>query len=72
MDARAVIASPDGTLVDKADAARLLGVSRKTVDRLIRRGKLPAPAEVGRRSYWVLSDLLDAIRRSAPGEADRS
>jgi excisionase family DNA binding protein len=43
-------------LVTKADAARLLGVSRWTVDRLIKRGVL--------RQLWLAEGMHPRLRRA--------
>ena len=54
-------------LVGVADAAALYQVSERTIWRMVKRGRIPAPLRLGARATrWRLSDLLDHIGRMPP------
>jgi excisionase family DNA binding protein len=59
----------------REDVASLLGVSDKTIDKLIRAGSLPKPWQLGscRRLYWHPDDWnawIDRQRLGEPGLKD--
>lgn len=60
-------AVPGPLLVDRIEAARLLGVSPGTIDNLRRRGELPSVRIAARRLYDVadLRRFIDARRAVA-------
>ena len=47
----------DVELVYVADLERRLRVSRDAVRAMVRRGELPRPAKLGRRSVWRREDI---------------
>lgn len=68
------MATPDALrplrLVSLATAAEILGVNKRTVQRLIAAGKFPAPIKVGATSRVRLEDLeryINQQRRKAGG-----
>ena len=58
-------------LLGVLDVAEILGVSDRTVWRLIQLGTIPKPFHVGRSARWVEDELHSHIRRLAD-EADES
>ena len=64
--------SLDKPLLDSDEAAALLGTTRKGLDALRRRGKLPAPVGPGRRLLFRREDLLASTPRvPSPGRSRR-
>lgn len=59
--------------VDAGAAAKMLGVSRRTIQLWAESGILPAGRKVGRRRLWRVADLLEAIDggRHGPVSAKR-
>ncbi|MDX9910981.1 MAG: helix-turn-helix domain-containing protein [Phycisphaerales bacterium] len=53
MASEANTSTPPPLLIDRREAARLLGVSPGTIDNLRTRGELPSVKIVGRRLYDV-------------------
>jgi prophage regulatory protein len=50
-------------LVEAKEITRWLGLSRQTVNALVREGQFPQPVRVGkRRKVWVKSGLMDWLR----------
>jgi predicted DNA-binding transcriptional regulator AlpA len=43
------------------DLERLLKVNRRTIDRLCKRGQIPAPLKLGGSNRWRVQDIADAI-----------
>lgn len=56
------VSSPDPLLVDRREAARLLGISVEALDKRVQRSQLPPGAlkRTGRRLQFVRAKLLDA------------
>ena len=56
----------------REDIASLLGVSDKTIDKMVREGTLPRPWQLGtcRRLYWHPEDWNIWIERQRPGGLD--
>lgn len=57
-------------LLAKEDVAQLLGVHQRTVDNLVKSGKLPSSINVGRQRRWRKKDIdawLDAAFQSVEG-----
>jgi len=57
--------------VDAAGLASLLGISTRTLARLVKTGEVPPPIEMGRLRRWNLSDFNDALRRQSRKETRR-
>ena len=53
---------PPEAEVDTAALGRILGRSRKTIQRAVRRGELPAPFRFMGRNVWLVSAILDHFR----------
>ena len=53
-----VIVQAEPLLVPVATAARLLGLSTRTFERLSKAGRLPSPVRLGRRRLWRFRDLI--------------
>jgi predicted DNA-binding transcriptional regulator AlpA len=54
-------------LVDVRDVARVYSISERSVWRLCKSGKIPAPVSFGRRSTrWRVSDLVEHIGNMSP------
>jgi len=65
---------PGKTLLDEAALATLLGVSKRTVRRMVQRFELPPSIAVGGRATWIVERVLahlDERARRAAREADR-
>ena len=64
-DVHASVTSEDGanTLLSVGDvkAARLLGISRAGLHKFVRKGLLPKPFKLGRRSLYRVADLRARI-----------
>lgn len=52
-------------LLRKADVARLLQVSGRTVDNLLRAGRLPEPMRLSTHPRWHREQLLEWLRDQA-------
>jgi excisionase family DNA binding protein len=50
-------------LLDGHDLERLLGLSDRTVRRMIANGLLPAPIRLGRTRRWRLADIRQVLER---------
>jgi excisionase family DNA binding protein len=51
---------------DANGVATLLGVSLRTVRRLVETGKLPAPIALGGCRRWLIADIENWLRTGAP------
>lgn len=59
-------------LVDRKEAAAMLGVSLRSFLRLVERGVAPAPVRLGRLTRWRVADLeAFAARLTAEGPEPR-
>ena len=56
-------------LLTTEDLLSALRISRKTLDKHIAAGLLPAPMRMGRRRYWQ-QDAVDAALANRKGDAD--
>lgn len=54
-------------LVPFPEAAKLLGISKRTLERRIQAGLMPAPAHNGRKRVYLGSVLDDAMQRIVRG-----
>jgi excisionase family DNA binding protein len=52
-------------LVDAAGLASLLGISTRTLARMVKNGEIPAPVAMGRLRRWNPSDVEAALRRKS-------
>ena len=50
-----------GTLVNVTFVADALGVSERTVRRMVQRHQLPPPISFGNASLWLIEHLLDYV-----------
>ena len=63
------VAPSDDTLLDVRGVARVLGVTRATVFRYLKRGSIPEPRRYSERCLrWSLADLLDHIPDQEQGD----
>ena len=53
-------------LISKKEAASLLSISTRTLDRLISSGELPQPIKVGKSSRLRLIDITQFIDKAIP------
>ncbi len=51
----------ESDVISMDEAAQLLGVCRRSVERRIAEGEIPRPIKIGRRSMLLLQDLQDYI-----------
>lgn len=51
------------------EAARLIGVSRSTWDRLNAAGKTPAAIRLGAMPFWMVDELREWLRAGMPDRA---
>lgn len=49
--------------VDIHEMELLLGVSRAMVYKLIAKNEIPKPLKLGKKSVWLKSAVMDALRR---------
>ena len=50
-------------LVSVNDAAKLMAISRRTVERLVSAGDLPRPVKIGKSSRFRIRDILNYIEK---------
>jgi predicted DNA-binding transcriptional regulator AlpA len=62
----------DERLLPMRHMCRRYGVSPRTIDRWLERGKLPVPVRIGPRKFWRLSQLreLERQRERKPSTSD--
>lgn len=75
---RTMVQAPDSgspgnppLLIPACELARLLGISKRTLWRLLSAGKLPVPVRLGNSVRWRLDEVEQWISRgcpAAPGE----
>lgn len=56
--------SPD-VLLTKSDVAKLLQVTPRTIENLLRAGRLPQPMRLGSHPRWLQSHLTEWLRQQA-------
>ena len=61
---------PGEALLDEKALANLLGISRRTVRRMVYLGQVPAGIKLGGRRVWVVSKLLEYLTEEAERMAD--
>jgi predicted DNA-binding transcriptional regulator AlpA len=67
-------ALPGRSILDEAKLAHLLGVTTRTIRRMVGRFELPPPVSLGGKSVWMAGRVLDHIEAVADRrqqEADR-
>ena len=52
----------DFQLISVPEAARLMAISRRTVERLVSAGQLPRPIKIGSCSRFRLRDIIQYIQ----------
>jgi excisionase family DNA binding protein len=55
-------------LIPADEVATMLGVSERTLWRLLSAGKLPEPVRIGRNTRWRAAEVRDWIERGCPQE----
>jgi len=50
-------------LLSDVEAASIVGVSATGLRNYVRKGVMPAPRRLGRRTRWLLSEVVEAMRR---------
>ena len=60
-------AADESMFVTKPEAAALLGVSVRTLERLVATGRFPPPIRLGRQRRWVRKALLRWIESGCRG-----
>ncbi len=63
--------APMATLRTLDEAARLVGVGRRTLDRLVADGKLTAYKVIGDRRHYVDLDAVERLRKPRPVKGGR-
>jgi len=58
----------DKLLLNRKELAQSLGISQRTVSRLLSAGKLPKPARLGRRLVWRVRDIQEWADKLADNE----
>jgi prophage regulatory protein len=53
-------------LIPASEVARLLGISKRTLWRLLSAGKLPAPVRLGNNVRWRLDEVEQWISQGCP------
>lgn len=54
------------TLMNAEEVAAMLGVSERTLWRLLSAGKFPQPVRFGRSTRWRLSDVKEWLDQGCP------
>jgi len=67
--AKEVNAAP--LLVDKTEAARLTGISSRSVDRLVSSDRFPPPIRLGGRVLWNRDVLKQWVNAGCPAPDNR-
>jgi hypothetical protein len=60
-------ATGDEGFLTKADLAGRLKLSERSIDRLCRAGKVPAPSYAGTRPRWLRATIDEWFRAGLPG-----
>ena len=58
-------------LVDKTEAARLTGISARSVDRLVSSDRFPPPIRLGGRVLWNHDALKQWVNAGCPAPGNR-
>lgn len=56
----------EAVLMRDDDLAKLLGVSKRTIWRMLSAGLIPSPIRLGGSTRWRLAEILDWIARGCP------
>ncbi|WP_390844684.1 helix-turn-helix transcriptional regulator [Anatilimnocola floriformis] len=57
----------ESLLISIQEVALILGISSRTVRRLISRREFPGPGHIGRSSKWLRADVNAWVKRRFPG-----
>jgi predicted DNA-binding transcriptional regulator AlpA len=60
---------PESALLDESALADVLGVSKRTIRRMVRRFELPPPIRFAGRSTWICGRVLSHIKKMAEDAA---
>ncbi len=61
---------PGDVLLLQAGACNYLQISRWTLNEWVAKGLVPPPRRLGRRPYWLLSEIKAAVTRLRPEYPD--
>lgn len=65
-----IVARAEGPLlIASEEVARLLGISERTLWRLLSAGKVPRPVRIGRNTRWRLTEVTGWIEKGCPEPA---
>ncbi len=53
-------------LINAEELARMMGISERTLWRLLSGGRLPQPVRIGRNTRWRLAEVTEWIERGCP------
>lgn len=53
-------------LLTAEEVAAMLGVSERTLWRLLSAGKIPQPVRIGRNTRWRVAEIRDWIEKGCP------
>ncbi len=48
-------------LIDSKEMQRLFGITRKTLYRMVKDGRLPAPTRIGSANKWFATSVVKAV-----------
>jgi len=63
---------PAAAMLDESRLAAILGVTARTVRRMVDRGELPAPFKFGRRSTWLAGRIVQHVEKAAQRAEDQA
>ena len=63
---------PRDSMIDKKRLASVLGVSTRTVQRMVERHELPPPIRLVKKAMWIVKDLLEHIEQIAIQTAEEA
>jgi excisionase family DNA binding protein len=66
MDTSLTTGSATPLLITSEEVARLMGISERTLWRLLSAGKVPVPLRFGRNTRWRRSEVLEWIEKGCP------
>lgn len=68
----ALASLPENTLIDQTKLADILGVTTRTVRRMVCRFELPEPIKLAGHSVWTVGVLVDYLNASLQKGAEKS
>jgi len=63
---------PEKALLDERALAEVLGVTKRTIRRMVRRHELPPPFRVAGRARWFAGKVLDHFKAEAERRATKA